>query len=168
MHSFLRKNQTFFNASFFKVLVIDIDCSVRKESLFESSWKSKLWKRKLVVFFTQLKPKIKNAQGLSFEWKQNFLKRDENATTWKRRSVLAKRSGSTLSVQENTQKTGSSSLGHLSLAWLDVCSTISGTPRKTNSTETVSVNFKLRALKEKCVGWNRCSLERKCGPIVSV
>ena len=39
-----------FIASFLKGLVVDIDCSVRKESLFESSWKSKLWKRELVVF----------------------------------------------------------------------------------------------------------------------
>ena len=46
--------------------------------------------------FTQLKPKIGNAQSLFFEWKQNFLKRDQNATTWKRVPVLAKRSGSTL------------------------------------------------------------------------
>ena len=46
--------------------------------------------------FTQLKPKIGNAQSLFFEWKQNFLKRDQNATTWKRGPVLAKRSGSTL------------------------------------------------------------------------
>ena len=37
-------------ASFLKGLVVDIDCSVRKESLFESSWKSKLWKRELVIF----------------------------------------------------------------------------------------------------------------------
>ena len=39
MHSFLRKNQKFLIASFLKDLVVDIDCSVRKESLFESFWK---------------------------------------------------------------------------------------------------------------------------------
>ena len=50
MRSFLRKNQKFLIASFLKGLVVDIDCSVRKESLFESSWKSNLWKRELVVF----------------------------------------------------------------------------------------------------------------------
>ena len=37
-------------ASFLKGLVVDIDCSVRKESLFENSWKSKLRKRVFVVF----------------------------------------------------------------------------------------------------------------------
>ena len=40
MRSFLRKNQKFLIASFLKGLVVDIDCSVRKESLFENSWKS--------------------------------------------------------------------------------------------------------------------------------
>ena len=50
MHSFLRKNEKKIIASFLKGLVVDIDCSVRKESLLESSWKSKLWKRELVVF----------------------------------------------------------------------------------------------------------------------
>ena len=94
--AYLRKNQKFFIASFLKGLVFDIDCSGRKESLFESSWKSKLWKRELVVFSRSWRPKIGNAQSLFFEWKQNFLKRDQNATTWKRGPVLAKRSGSTL------------------------------------------------------------------------
>ena len=46
--------------------------------------------------FTQLKLKIGNAQSLFFEWKQNFLKLKQNATTWKRGPDLAKRSGSTL------------------------------------------------------------------------
>ena len=36
---FSLQNQTFLIASFLKGLVVDIDCSVRKESLFESSWK---------------------------------------------------------------------------------------------------------------------------------
>ena len=45
---------------------------------------------------TRPKPNIGNAQRLFFEWKQNFLKRDQNTTTWKIGPVLAKRSGGTL------------------------------------------------------------------------
>ena len=51
----------------------------------------KTWVGRLFTV-TLLKPKIGNAQSLFFEWKQNFLKRDQNATTWKRGPVLAKRS----------------------------------------------------------------------------
>ena len=47
---FSSQKPKFFIASFLKGLVVDIDCSVQKESLFESSWKSKLWKREFVVF----------------------------------------------------------------------------------------------------------------------
>ena len=43
------------------VVVVDIDCSVRKESLFESSWKSKIMKTWVCRLFTQLMPKIGNA-----------------------------------------------------------------------------------------------------------
>ena len=50
MRSFFAKNQKFLIAIFLKGLVVDIDCSVRRKSLFESSWKSKLWKREFVVF----------------------------------------------------------------------------------------------------------------------
>ena len=49
MRSFLHKNQKFLIASFLKGLGVEIDCSVRKQSLFESSWKPKLWKREFVV-----------------------------------------------------------------------------------------------------------------------
>ena len=47
---FSSQKRKVFISSFLKGLVVDIDCSVRKESLFESSWKSELWKREVVVF----------------------------------------------------------------------------------------------------------------------
>ena len=76
--------------------------------------------------FTKLKPKIGNAQSLFFEWKQNFLKRDQNATTWKREPVLAKRSGSTLLrgvEKERTRREGRQILRwrHSSCTHNDAC-----------------------------------------------
>ena len=98
----LRKKEKKMIASFLKGLVVDIDCSVRKESFFESSWKSKLWKRELVVFHAAQAENRKGTE-LVFRVKAKF------SETWPKRNrvkkrarfvVLAARSGSTLLHQE--------------------------------------------------------------------